>query len=382
MLPPKPLSRAQKAAVFARQRLTRQDAGAVLFSSFLGAYSDNPRAIHEELVRRGLAKQNTWVRSPGAEAPGGATVAPRTREYVRALARSAVVVANTSLPYYAPRRSAAYVQTWHGTPLKRIGFDNVWRRDDPRALRASLRDYRNWTHLVSQNAFSTEVFRRAFRYEGEVLEVGYPRNDVLKSEQAGAVRHEMRRRLGIDEGVTAVLYAPTFRDDEARRTDGRSFSLELDLARLEQALGESHVVLLRLHYLVAASQGDVPSSFVRNVSSHGDIRDLYLAADVLLTDYSSAMFDFSVTGKPMAFYTYDLERYRDDLRGFYFDITEQAPGPLCRTTDEVVQALGALDPDDRHISASYAEFVGRYAYLDDGHAAARVVDRIWGTKAT
>jgi CDP-glycerol glycerophosphotransferase len=111
-----------------------------------------------------------------------------------------------------------------------------------------------------------------------------------------------------------------------------------------------------------------------DVSDYPDIADLYLAADVLVTDYSSAMFDFAVTGKPMLFFAYDLERYRDEVRGFYFDLEAQAPGPVLRTSDEVVAALRA-GAHDAYADA-YASFVRTYCPYDDGFASVRVIQRI------
>ena len=155
------------------------------------------------------------------------------------------------------------------------------------------------------------------------------------------------------------------------------FELALDVRRARAALGRDHVLLLRAHHFMATDRawrrGD---GFVLDVSDYPDIADLYLAADVLVTDYSSAMFDFAGTGKPMLFFAYDLERYRDEVRGLYFDLEAQAPGPVLRTSDEVVAALRA-GAYDQHADA-YADFVKTYCPYDDGFASARVIERLWG----
>src|SRR6185312_833190 len=128
---------------------------------------------------------------------------------------------------------------------------------------------------------------------------------ALNAPDREQVRRRMRQSLGIPDGTTAILYAPTWRETmvDARGTHG--FSLALDVEALARSLGEGHVFLLRVHYMIAAALADGHGAML-NVSDVPDIRDLYLAADVLVTDYSSAMFDFAVTGKPMVFYTYDL----------------------------------------------------------------------------
>jgi CDP-glycerol glycerophosphotransferase len=118
----------------------------------------------------------------------------------------------------------------------------------------------------------------------------------------------------------------------------------------------------------------VSDSRVIDVTMYPDIADLLLIADVLVTDYSSAMFDFAVTGRPMLFFTYDLERYRDRLRGFYFDFEAEAPGPLLRTSGEVIDALRSLEDVNRGYQAAYDAFAARFCSLDDGQAAARAVD--------
>jgi CDP-glycerol glycerophosphotransferase (TagB/SpsB family) len=145
---------------------------------------------------------------------------------------------------------------------------------------------------------------------------------------------------------------------------------------MRRALGQDHVLLVRPHAHVVDTVPGAGNGFVWDVGSYPDIQDLYLVADVLLTDYSSAMFDFAVTGRPMLFFTYDLELYRDTLRGFYLDFEAQAPGPLLRTSAEVVAALLDLDAAVEPYRSAYEVFRKTYCDLDDGAASARVVDRM------
>jgi CDP-glycerol glycerophosphotransferase len=352
------------------QAVRRPDDRRVFYSSFAGRFSDNPRGVYDEIRRRDLPLVHTWLADESSPFPNDVrTVALRDRSLPGELGRAGLVVANATVPQYVRRPGATYVQTWHGTPLKRIGLDNPYRKAGTAGHARAVRDYAQWDFLVSQNPHSTAVFRRAFGYDGEVLEVGYPRNDVLQSAEAPTLRARTRELLGLPQGTTAVLYAPTFRDDTVDEPDA---VVALDLRRLREALGDEVVVLLRLHHWVAGRLRDTHGAI--DVSRHGDIRELYLAADVLVTDYSSAMFDFAVTGKPIVLFTPDLEHYREGLRGFYFDVVEQAPGAVCRTTDELAADLGDLDgsrqPD------RYQEFAARYCPWDDGHAARRIVDRV------
>ena len=152
--------------------------------------------------------------------------------------------------------------------------------------------------------------------------------------------------------------------------------MKLDLERMYRRFRDDSVLLIRGHQLVAGSvDTSMFGGFARNVSHYPDISDLYLVADVLLTDYSSVMFDFVNTGRPMLFFTHDLEAYRDDLRGFYFDFEAEAPGPLLTHTTEVVDALADLDRVTAEHTGRYDAFRERFASLEDGRAAARFVDR-------
>jgi CDP-glycerol glycerophosphotransferase len=353
----------------------RVDPRVILFESWHGAYNDSPRAISEELHRRGADFEHVWAAAPGTPGVPGwaAAVEPESVAYLEALGRAGHVVTNNAMPgYFRKKRSTAYLQTWHGTPLKRIAFDIPGRSaaNQPKYMRNLRRDVAAWDRLISPNPFSTEIFRRAFGFEGEILETGYPRNDLLSSPDRDAIRDRVRAALGIEPGARAMLYAPTWRDDDA-------FSLELDIAALLDRLGDGHILLLRAHELVARTVAADPRPGLLDVSAYPDNRDLYLAADLLITDYSSAMFDFAVTGKPIVLFVYDLDRYRDEMRGFYFDFEREAPGPLLRTNEELIDALA--DPGaaaDRHREA-YDAFRRRFCSLEDGHASERVIEAVF-----
>jgi len=347
----------------------------VLFDSWGGRFSDSPRAVSEELHRRGADIEHVWVLDEAgrADAPGWATaVRPQSTGHLQHLGRARYVVANNSLPgYFRKRAGSTYLQTWHGTPLKRIAFDieNPTFAGAEQYLRTLRGDVAVWDLLVSPNRFSTDILRRAFDYNGEVIETGYPRNDLLSSPRATSVRDSVRASLGIEPGQRAVLYAPTWRDHT-------TFSLQLGLGEIADALGHGYRVLIRAHQLDATRVELSGQARVTDVSAIGDIRELYLASDVLVTDYSSVMFDFAVTRKPMLFFTYDLDEYRDRLRGFYFDFEAEAPGPLLSTTGEVIQGLRDLDVvSERHRSA-YERFHERFCHLEDGNASVRVADAL------
>jgi CDP-glycerol glycerophosphotransferase len=221
--------------------------------------------------------------------------------------------------------------------------------------------------------------RHAFRFAGDIWPTGYPRNDVLAQADPGAIAAAVRRRLGVPDGKQVVLYAPTWRDNQYYASGRYRFDLRLDLERAWQVLGPDYVILVRGHHQMAddVSAGQRPG-FAFDVTRYPEVSELFLASDVLVTDYSSVMFDFAVTGRPMIFFTYDLEQYRDNLRGFYFDFEAEAPGPLLATSDAVLDAIADPAATGASYSAAYQAFVAKYCPLDDGKAAARVIERLFG----
>jgi CDP-glycerol glycerophosphotransferase len=349
-----------------------------VFLSWRGRFSDSPRAISAELLRRGSGVRQVWVlEEDTAEVPAGIErVAPGTPEEFEALAEARWVVSNDTLTMdWRKRPDCFYLQTWHGTPLKRLGYDIPWAPYSGALEHYAVelpRDVARFDAMLSANPFSTHVLRRSFRFHGPMLETGYPRNDVLHAPGRHAVRARVRAALGLGD-TRAVLYAPTWRDT-FQHTLG---ALDLDLLR--GRLGSGTTVLMRAHGYTAASVQDGDGPGVRNVTRWPDIAELYLAADVVITDYSSSMFDVAATGTPLLFYTYDFERYRDVIRGFNLDFVAEAPGPLLRTSAEVAEALGDLEAATAPYRERYAAFAARYCPWDDGGASARVVDAVFGT---
>jgi CDP-glycerol glycerophosphotransferase len=349
----------------------------VVYNSFHGRFSDNPRAIYERLsVRPGV--EHTWLLDPphaDAFPPDVATVlvdSPQARE---ALESADLVVAGTHTEVdWTKSPGTTYLQTWHGTPLKRIHYDVLLA--PPGRLDYLDLDVARWDVLLSPNAASTPRLREAFGFDGPVWETGYPRNDLLFVAHAEAVRSDVRAELGLKDDETAVLYAPTWRDDEKFREGAPEIPIALDLGALVERLcdrGGPHQVLARLHNMMT-DRSQLPSApGVVDVSLYRDVRELYLAADVLVTDYSSVMFDFALTGKPMVFYAYDLDRFRDEIRGFYFDLAPQAPGPVVTNEDGLLDALlRQLDLRSEY-AGSYRDFRATYGHLEDGHATDRVL---------
>ncbi|MEV5985433.1 bifunctional glycosyltransferase family 2 protein/CDP-glycerol:glycerophosphate glycerophosphotransferase [Streptomyces sp. NPDC052051] len=367
-----------KAYPAARRQAVRP---AILFDAFKGTqYSDSPRALHEELVRRGVDLDHLWVvRDDQVHVPPTATpVRMWSPQWYEALATSRYVVANNHLPdWFQKRDGQTVVQTWHGTPLKKIGHDiESIHFADQRYLERVEKEVQNWDMLVSPNSFSTPILKRAFGFPGEMVECGYPRNDILRLPGTEAREQEIRRRIGLPDGKRVVMYAPTWRDDQFYAPGKYKLDFRIDLEDALARLGGDHVLLVRRHPNVVDPVPGAGDGFVFDVSDYPDMADLSLITDVMITDYSSLMFDYVNTGRPILFFTYDLDHYRDTLRGFYFDFEGSAPGPLVYTSQDLVTAIREIDRIQDAYTERYRWFQREFCDLDDGYAAARLADRM------
>ncbi|MEU5215989.1 CDP-glycerol glycerophosphotransferase family protein [Streptomyces sp. NPDC020807] len=355
----------------------------VLYISYNGKqFSDSPRALHEELLRRGSKVEHLWVVRDGQVELPDTLKAVRFQgaDWYEALARAKYIVTNAHLPHWIKRREGqVIVQAWHGTMLKKIGLDIEAPQFDPNYHERLVQEAASWNILVSSNRFSTPILKRAMGYDGLIAEIGYPRNDYLyagdRDERAAAVKE----KLGLPKGKKVVLYAPTWRDDLSHSRGQFKFDLRVDLEDARRRLGDDHVFLVRRHSNIVDLVPGAGNGFVFDVSEYPDIADLYLAADIMITDYSSVMFDYAHLRRPMLFFTYDLEHYRDRLRGFYFDFEEDAPGPLIQTSEELIQAIRDVDEVAGEYQERYDRFHHNFCDLDDGHASERLADLMFKT---
>ncbi|MFH8340241.1 CDP-glycerol glycerophosphotransferase family protein [Streptomyces sp. AM6-12] len=339
----------------------------------------NPAAIAAKLAELAphihpvwvVAKENTALLPPGTD-----HVVPGTRRYWEVLATAKYLVNNVNFPNAVVKRpDAIHLQTHHGTPLKRMGLDQI---EHPAAAKgldfdALLARIDRWDYSVSANSHSTRMWERAYPARYTSLDHGYPRNDVFYTSGADAVR-AARARLGIAPGKTAILYAPTHRDYEA------GFTPRLDLAELADRLGEDTVLLVRAHYFYGGATSPLTglrrSGRLIDVSSYDPVEELCLAADALVTDYSSIMFDYANLDRPIVVYADDWETYRT-TRGVYFDLMTDHPGQVARTQEELTEIFCSGAWRDETAAKARAAFRRRFCEYDDGRAAERVVRRVF-----
>ncbi|WP_193070086.1 bifunctional glycosyltransferase/CDP-glycerol:glycerophosphate glycerophosphotransferase [Brevibacterium aurantiacum] len=355
------------------------ESGTMFFESFGGnTVSGSPKEIDRAVASLHPEIQRIWsVRDHSVPVPEGArAVVVGSEAWMRCLSTSEVLVNNNNFPHYFRKTTGQkYIQTWHGTPLKRIGNHvpgaNLSLRY--RSLMQKEAEH-EWDLLLAQSPWAAEQLSDAFGFSGKVFAKGYPRNDSLNDPgRIKDAQKQVRAAYGIREEQTVVLYAPTWRDNLKDATGRYSRVDFLGLRSAASSLGDKYVILYRGHAnSVFSEQGRLPSG-VLDVSFHDDVNDLISASDMLLTDYSSIMFDFAVTGKPIAFIAPDLNQYRDETRGFYFDFETMAPGPIFQDGASAVQWISGETRTDHEYSERYARFVDKFAPFDDGRAIDRLL---------
>ncbi|MFI6941650.1 CDP-glycerol glycerophosphotransferase family protein [Streptomyces sp. NPDC050418] len=349
-----------------------------VFSAYWGrGHSCNPGAIEAKLRELAPGMRTAWIarREHHQHVPTGTRrLDYGTFAYWTALARAKYLVNNVNFDYrLRKRRGQIMIQTQHGTPLKHMGLDLM---DHPAASRSMdfkrlMPNVDKWDYVLSANRHSTLVWERVFPASYEVLEYGYPRNDRFQHTNTEEVRR-LRETLGIPEGSTAILYAPTHRD--YRRTQRPP----VDLERMLRELGPRFTVLTRAHhaYDTPLSTPDTAHARLVDVSDHPSIETLCLVSDALITDYSSLMFDYANLDRPIVIYADDWEAY-EAARGTYFDLRAFPPGAVARNEDELTDIFATGHWRGSRSAQLRAAFRERFCPYDDGRAAERVVRHLF-----
>ncbi|WP_231335235.1 bifunctional glycosyltransferase/CDP-glycerol:glycerophosphate glycerophosphotransferase [Actinomadura graeca] len=362
-----------------QRRLAIDENLAVFAAYWYRGYACNPAAIYEKARELAPHIRGVWVVKPGArkDMPKGVEyVVSGSADYYRTIARAKYFVNNVNFPdHYVKRPGQVHMMTQHGTPLKKMGLDQmefpVGAKDMD--FKALITRSDRWDYLLSSNPLSSEAWERGFPCNYEMLEIGYPRNDRLVQADEEE-RGRLRAALGVPEGATAVLYAPTHRDYQ------RHYTPMFDIGRFVEQLGQDHVLLLRAHYYyklknMAADMG-WPEGRVIDVSKYPSVEDLAIASDALLTDYSSVMFDYANLDKPIVIYANDWETYKL-TRGVNFDLTATPPGVVATTESELVDAFVSRAAWSDTANKARENFRARFCPWDDGHAAERAVRRMF-----
>lgn len=362
----------------------------VLYESFLGKnYSDSPKAIFKYLLENEPNKwKHIWVlnnqdivKNEEEFKHKNVKIIKRfSWKYFYYVTLSKYFVLNMRQPKWLYKKEEQVIlSTWHGTPLKRLVFD---MENVTSANKNYKKDFynqsRKWDYLIAANQYSQEIFESAFMYpKNQILTYGYPRNDILTNHSV-EYKNEVKEKLDLPKSKKVILYAPTWRDDEFHSAGKYKFKLQLDLQRMKEEFGNDYVIILRMHYFISDNM-DLTGfeGFAYDYSKYNDINDLYIASDLLITDYSSVFFDYANLRKPILFFTYDIEKYQSMLRGFYIDVYNDLPGPLLLSNDALFDALNNIESVNDEYKQKYEKFYRTYCNLEDGNATKRVVNEVF-----
>lgn len=365
----------------------------ILFSTFNGkAYSDSPKAIYKYMKNNKQYSDYKFVwafKEPDKykyleENNNTKVIRQGTKQYEQYMSKSKYWIFNyRAADHQYPRKDQIFVQCWHGTPLKRLGYD----LDNPDNVLNTKKEIRNkyridakkFKYLLSPSKFATEKFISAWNLkeigkEDCIIEQGYPRNDFLINHTKDDIQ-KIKDKLKINTNRKIILYAPTWRDNQHQSGIGYTYKTQVDFDMLQRELGQDYIILFRAHYLVA-NEFDFKKheGFIYDVSNVDDINELYVISDILITDYSSVFFDYANLKRPIIYYMYDLEKYKENMRGFYIDLKE-LPGNIVRTEEELIKEIENTETNFKY-DDKYIAFNNKYNYLDDGKASKRVVEDI------
>ncbi|MEB7050079.1 bifunctional glycosyltransferase/CDP-glycerol:glycerophosphate glycerophosphotransferase [Mammaliicoccus sciuri] len=364
------------------------DSNTIVFESFGGKnYSDSPKYIYEYMQKNYPKLNYIWVfNNPDKNVIIGNAekVKKGSKEYYDAYSKAKFWVSNARLPLYLNKKeNQIYIQTWHGTPLKRLANDmKVVRMPGTTTANYKKNFYAEtsrWDYLVSPNRYSTNIFKTAFWMDEErTWEIGYPRNDILvnRSNDQEYI-NQIKKDLNLPEDKKVIMYAPTWRDDEFVKKGQYLFDLKINLENLQKELGENYVILLRMHYLIAnALDLNGYEDFAIDVSNYSDISELYLISDALITDYSSVMFDFGILKRPQYFFAYDIEKYDKGLRGFYMDYMNDLPGEIITDEFKLAEKLKNIDEHKEKYKDKIEKFYEKFCSLEKGQSSKFIGDFI------
>jgi CDP-glycerol glycerophosphotransferase len=355
-------------------RLPLQENKAV-FESYWGRKIDcNPEAIAAALTETGKFNVVWGVdkRAKHRWPHPHTRCARNSLAYYYHLATAKYLVSNVNFSdEMIKRRDSTHVQTFHGTPIKAMGVDIRPIRPKEMNWRSFAEKCRRWDIGISSNPYSTAIWRRSHPYNYKILETGYPRNDQLANGSIDTA--SVRKKLGVPDRKKVALYAPTFRDDDKGKPIAVSKDV-LDFEKIQAALGSDVALMVRAHHL--SKIPTLPTGCI-DASRHSSINEVLSIADLLITDYSSLMFDYATLKRPIVVYAYDYDKYVKS-RGFYFDIREEAPGYVATSLNDLLTCLETRSYGGEENMAKLEMFHFKFCPWDDGRATDRILHQVFG----
>jgi len=359
----------------------------VLFESFNGKLpSDNPYYIYLELKKQQSDWDLVWgikgslYDKAKKEYPNFKFIKRFSLKWLLFTPRAQFWVFNARMPHWLKKNNeTTYIQTWHGTPLKKLGLDiesvAMPGTDSATYKKNFIFETSRWDYLIAPNEYSHKIFEQAFNFTNNFLDIGYPRNDILVQKKYDEeYKNSLKEKIIGKIGGRVILYAPTWRDDYFVSKGNYKFFMPFDLSRIVQILDDEDTLIIRPHYLVGDSIEI--GGFEKNVKIclDEDINDLYLISDMMITDYSSVMFDYAILERPMLFYPYDIKHYQEKLRGFYFDYNE-VPGPIAIDKEDFYSKI--IEFEKNNYFAEFVEklkdFSQKFCKWETGNSANKIV---------
>lgn len=358
------------------------DENLIIFEANLGKnYTGNPKYLYEYMLRTpeyaGFKFVWAYPDTESTKIPGNPILAKRgSAEYFYYLAKAKYWVNNILFPVKEKREETVYLQTWHGTPLKKLGFDIECEGPEKQSFGNLHKESLNWDYLLVDNDYGEEKLVNAFRFKKKVIKEGYPINDIFYNEDLkNAAKERLLHQYPTINGKKVILYAPTWRDLQGDYVRGYDFSLPFDVAQLYNNFNDEYVILVKLHHLISDSLviDDAYKDFLINVSNEEDIMELLCITDILITDYSSVFYDFASAKKPILFYMYDLDEYMNETRGLYVGI-DTLPGPILANSDELNDAISNIENYKYETSEKLQSFCNEMAKYCNGHSCEKVLN--------
>lgn len=350
----------------------------VVFEGWWGSkYHCNPKYFYEYIDKNYKNYKCVWLLNDDYIPihGNGIRIRRKSLKYYYYLAVGKYFINNVNFhDEYEKRNGQIEIQTMHGTPLKTLGLDVPGELNTEEKRNLFLRRCNRWDYLIVQSNKASEITASCYAFKKEFLRTGYPRNDILFEKNNEKDIALLKEKMGIPTDKKVLMYAPTWRKRD-------SFEMKLDLEDMKKTFGEDYVLILRVHpFAYKGLNKEILNDFVLDFSSYESVEELYLVSDVVITDYSSVMFDYTILNRPILFYTYDLKEYRDDLRGFNFDFEAEAPGPIIATYDELKQSIVEIDDTYKQYYEALQNFRRKFNEYEKGDASKQIYDIVFVKK--
>ncbi|MDR3215111.1 MAG: CDP-glycerol glycerophosphotransferase family protein, partial [Bacilli bacterium] len=370
------------------------DPNLIFLESYQGRnFSCSPKALYNEMINDPQYTNFKFIislRNPSDDIidyydnDKTTIVKYRSDEYYQYLATAKYWISNAILDLAIyKRKNQKYLQTWHGTPLKVIGFDISNTNNIMQNVEMTKKNYEKEAKRIdmmpSPSSYYTKHIITGFNLKTYhkvdiVKELGYPRNDRLFNYQEHDI-NELKKQFNIPLDKKIILYCPTWRDSNYTFGTGYTYDINLDLNKLRELYQDDYVFVFRLHYLISNKINlSVYEGFIYDLSDVNDINDVLLIADALITDYSSIIFDYANLKRPMIFYMYDYDEYINETRGLYFDISHDLPGKIVKNENELFKEINDLNNWHHEYGKLMKSFNNTFNTYEDGKSTKRLLD--------